>query len=157
MVVPLEYASIDDLAAWADEIMRRPPDFVIGEPERPYMRRWVVVPRNPFSNLYLHEILRSDDDRALHDHPWPSRSLLIRGGYWEHTLFGVFWRPPGWTGERTAETPHRLEIPDGERAVSLFFTGAKEREWGFLCPQGWRHWQDFTGGAYGETVGRGCE
>lgn len=149
--VPLDYASIDELAVWAESVMRRAPDFVIGEPERPYMRRWFVVPRNAFANLYLHEILRSDDDRALHDHPWPSRSLIISGGYFEHLPGDVrVWRAPGWTGERTAEQPHRLEVPDGARAVTLFFTGAKTRDWGFHCPQGWRPWQEFTGG-------RGCE
>lgn len=155
---PLEHASLDDLAAWADAQMTRAPDLIIGERANPYMRRWFIVPRNPFSNVYLHEILRSDDDRALHDHPWPSRSLVIRGGYFEHLPGGVrVWRPAGWVGTRTAEQPHRLEIPEGERAVTLFFTGPKEREWGFHCPRGWRRWQDFCGGTNGEVVGRGCE
>lgn len=167
--VPLDYASLDDLAAWAAGVMAdRAPDFVIGEPERPYMRRWFVVPRNPFANIYLHEILRSDDDRALHDHPWSSRSLIIEGGYYEHLpLRGKFpypdegtvryWRGPGWVGDRTADQAHRLELPEGGRAVTLFFTGAKEREWGFHCPQGWRHWQAFTGGENGEVIGPGCD
>lgn len=117
------------------------------------------TPMTPFpAPNRLHEVLRSDDDRALHDHPWSSRSLIIAGGYFEHLPGGLrVWRAPGWTGDRTAEQPHRLEVPDGGRAVTLFFTGAKTREWGFHCPQGWRHWQDFTGGAHGETVGLGCE
>jgi hypothetical protein len=49
-----------------------------------------------------------------------------------------------------------LEILPGERAVSLFMTGPKVREWGFACPKGWVHWRDFTGGENGELVGRGC-
>lgn len=159
----LEYASIDDLQVWAEGVMAdRPPDFVIGPPENPYMRRWFIVPRNPFANLYLHEIVRSDDDRALHDHPWPSRSLIIAGGYFEHLpALGMettrHWRGPGWVGDRTAEQAHRLEVLEGERAITLFFTGEKTREWGFHCPNGWRHWQEFTGGEHGEIVGRGCE
>ena len=26
--------------------------------------------RNKIFNIYLHQIIRSDDDRALHDHPY---------------------------------------------------------------------------------------
>jgi hypothetical protein len=48
----------------------RQPDFVIGGPAAPYLRRHWLIPRNRFFNIYVHEFLRSDDDRALHDHPW---------------------------------------------------------------------------------------
>lgn len=49
-----------------------------------YMNRWWVL-GGPGSALRirLHEILRSDRDRALHDHPAASVSLILRGGYWE--------------------------------------------------------------------------
>ena len=63
----MEYATIDDLAKWAETIMAREPDFVIGDN---YLRRWWVIPRNEFCSVYLHEINASDDDRAFHDHPW---------------------------------------------------------------------------------------
>lgn len=152
----LPYASPDDLRLWAEGIMQRDPDFIIGEAANPYMRRWWIIPRNENCNVYLHEILRSDDDRALHDHPWLNTSMLISGRYVEHTPDGSFLREAGWIGGREATDAHRLEILPGERAYSLFFTGPKVREWGFLCPQGWVNWQDFTGGAHGELVGRGC-
>lgn len=150
----LEYATLADLALWAEGIMALPPDYTIGEPTNPYMRRWFIVPRNPFANIYLHEILRSDDDRALHDHPWANQSVVIAGRYFEHLPDGSrLERLPGATVAREAEALHRLEIAPGERAVSLFITGPKVREWGFACPNGWRHWQDFTGGVNGEVVG----
>ena len=69
------------LLAKANNIMRRPPDFIIGEPANPYLIRWWVIPRNRWFNIYLHEIRRSDDDRALHDHPWLNCSILLHGGY----------------------------------------------------------------------------
>lgn len=150
------YATPSDMAAWAQGVMARAPDFIIGEPAAPYLRRWWVVPRNESANVYLHEILRSDDDRALHDHPWPNTSMLISGRYVEHTPEGSWLRGPGWIGSRDATALHRLEILPGERAVSLFMTGPKVREWGFACPKGWVHWRDFTGGENGELVGRGC-
>ncbi len=156
MLRPLQYADPVAMLAWANGLMQRSPDFVIGEAAAPYMRRWWVIPRNAGCNVYLHEILRSDDDRALHDHPWPNTSLLLAGRYVEHTPEGSFMREAGWIGERGADAAHRLEILPDERAVSLFMTGPKVREWGFHCPKGWVHWQDFTGGAQGELVGRGC-
>jgi hypothetical protein len=160
------YSSIEDVQAWARAKMQRTPDFVIGEPERPYLRRWWIMPRNETCNVYLHEILRSDDDRAGHDHPWPNTSFVIEGQYEEI----AFWRDQPWVEEyrctrragdvvqRQAEDTHRLILPDGGRAISLFLTGPKVRDWGFWCPNGerWVHWRDFTGGESGELVGRGC-
>lgn len=62
----------------------RDPDVLIGGDVDPYMRRWWVIPRNPYFNIYLHHFLRSDDDRALHDHPWDNMSVLLKGSYIEH-------------------------------------------------------------------------
>ena len=153
----IEYASAEDMLTWAVWQMSRAPDFVIGPADAPYLRRWWIIPRNEGCNVYLHEILRSDEDRALHDHPWPNTSMLLHGRYIEHTAAGVEMREAGWVGSREATDAHRLEILPGEKAISLFITGPKIREWGFLCPQGWRHWRDFTAGENGELVGRGCE
>ena len=65
---------------------RRPPDFIVGGKEDPYMLRWWIIPRNRWFNVYLHNFLRSDDDRAHHDHPWWNFSILLRGEYTEHTI-----------------------------------------------------------------------
>ena len=148
------YTSIEDMAAWARARMQRHPDFVIGDPA--YMRRWWIIPRNEQQNVYLHHILRDDDDRALHDHPWPNTSYLLIGRYREITPQGEFVREAGSIVNRQATDAHRLELIDGEPCVSLFFTGAKVREWGFHCPKSWVHWRDFTAGDNGEIVGRGC-
>ena len=107
-------ASIKDLNAWAGFIMARKPDFVIGDD---YLRRWWVIPRNPGANVYLHEILHSDDDRALHDHPWANTTIVLSGGYIEHTPDGVFERKSGDVVTRPADALHRLVVPDGGRAV----------------------------------------
>ncbi|MDP2129964.1 MAG: hypothetical protein U0975_16210 [Erythrobacter sp.] len=147
-------ATLEDLQAWAVELMAsRQPDFVIGDD---YLRRWWVIPRNPWVNVYLHEIRKSDDDRALHDHPWMNTSFLIAGSYIEHTPEGSFERKAGDYVIRGAQQLHRLEVSKGETAISLFITGPKVREWGFDCPQGWVHWQDFTDETDASQVGRGC-
>lgn len=128
-------------------IMSRPPDVVIGEN---YLRRWWVIPRNAHCNVYLHDILGSDDGRALHDHPFANTSFLIHGCYIEHTPHGQFLRTAGDTVMRQATDLHRLEVLPGKRAISLFMTGPRVREWGFDCPQGWVQWQDFGQGGCGE-------
>lgn len=151
---PIPMADLAGMQAWAEGLMAsRKPDFVIGAD---YLRRWWVVPRNEFSNVYLHDIRKSDDDRALHDHPWANTSFLITGSYIEHTPEGTFVRKAGDVVQRPAGALHRLEVIPGERAISLFITGAKEREWGFECPQGWVHWKDFTDEGDSSQVGRGC-
>ena len=35
-------------------------------------------------NVTLHKIVRSDDP-IMHDHPWPYLTIVLKGGYWEHT------------------------------------------------------------------------
>lgn len=151
------------LKRWAADAMLRSPDFVIGGLDDPYLIRWWAIPRNRFFNIYLHEIRRSDDDRALHDHPWPNCSILLSGGYVEHSIAagGIHRQALRAAGSVTVRGPrraHRLEVvPCLGTAVSLFVTGPVIRHWGFHCPRaGWRHWKDFTGGPNGETVGRGC-
>src|SRR3546814_20880058 len=73
----------------------RAPSFVIGGEDNPYLRRWYIIPRNRWFNVYLHEFLRDDDDRALHDHPWVNLSILLRGQYVEHTATGATLRRAG--------------------------------------------------------------
>jgi len=136
--------------------MRRPPDFIIGDPADPYLLRWWLIPRNRWFNVYLHHFLRSDDDRALHDHPWWNVSILLKGIYREHTPNGCAWRISPAIKFRWARSAHRIELTDGP-CWTLFLTGPRIREWGFLCPHGWRHWREFTSPINKGEVGRGCE
>lgn len=142
---------------------RRLPDFVIGGPQRPYLRRWWVLPRNRLFNVYLHQFLRSDDDRALHDHPWAfNASLILRGSYTEETIAagGIRVRAVRCAGSfklRVGPAPHRVELHDGQ-CWTLFITGPRVREWGFHCPDaGWVHWKRFTAADDKGAVGAGCD
>jgi hypothetical protein len=142
------------------------PDLVIGDD---YMRRWRLLPRNPICNIYLHHFLHSDDDRALHDHPWPSLSMVIEGQTGE--IYGdiVPLRYDRYTGDkfrllragdivyRPASWKHRIVIGHDETAVTLFVVGPRIRQWGFWCPQGWRHWRDYCEPNDEGRIGRGCE
>lgn len=140
---------------------RRAPDVIIGGVDDPYLRRWWLIPRNRFFNVYLHHFMRSDDDRALHDHPWWNLSVLLEGRYVEHTIEagGINRRVKRWAGEwkfRRAAAAHRIELVAGP-CWTLFLTGPTIRSWGFHCPRGWVHWRDFTNPVDGgSTIGRGC-
>lgn len=118
---------------------RRMPDVAIGGD---YLHRWHLIPKNRWLNVYLHEIGRDDDDRALHDHPWWNVSLILLGGYREVTRRGTYLRTEGQMVLRSPGDPHRLEVKYGP-VISLFVTGPREQEWGFHCPQGWRHHEKF--------------
>lgn len=131
----------------------RKPDFIIGND---YCRRWWLIPRNRFFNIYLHQFLHSDDDRALHDHPWFNMSLLLWGSYIEHTKLGKLRYTAGNFKFRMAHTPHRIELI-GNECWTLFITGPVIREWGFHCPNGWRPWKQFVDDRDSGKIGRGCE
>jgi hypothetical protein len=147
-------ADLPAMQRWAEGLMAsRPADFVIGDN---YLLRWWAIPRNNFSNVYIHDIRKSDDDRALHDHPWDNVSVLLLGGYTEHTPEGSFKRGEGEIVVRPAGTLHRLEVLPGQRAISMFLTGPVIREWGFACGHGWVHWKDFVNAREAGQVGRGC-
>ena len=146
---------------WLKLAQSRPPDFVIGGADDPYLRRWWVIPRNRFFNIYLHHFLRSDDDRALHDHPWINCSYLLEGAYTEWTIAagGVHRKRVAESGSlkfRGAHFAHRVELHAGP-CWSLFITGPVVREWGFHCSAGWRHWKIFTSERDRGQIGRGCE
>lgn len=117
-----------------------------------YMERWWRVARNWASNCYFHIVRRSDDDRALHDHPWFSFSIVLDGGYYEHTIDagGIHrkvWFGPGKMKFRpSGQYAHRLELPMdpylgndyGELpARTIFITGPVLRRWGFHDTAQW--------------------
>lgn len=150
----------------------RKPDFIIGGSAKPYMLRWWIIPRNRWFNIYLHKILRDDDDRALHDHPWWNVSILLRGAYREvmpdlshcptpYTRIAdlptrVKLRRAGSIVFRRATSSHRLEVAKGP-VWSLFITGPVIRDWGFHCPKVWRYWRDFVSDHDTGAIGQGCD
>jgi len=137
---------------WLRKWLRLQPHQIIGSDEDPYLKRWYVIPRNPVLNIYLHKFCRSDDDRALHDHPWWFASLVLKGCYWEHRqdrpLTVGSRRTAGSVAFRLPSTAHRVELDevDGREqpAWTLIVTGPRVRRWGFHCPQGWKYWKDFV-------------
>jgi hypothetical protein len=114
-----------------------------------YIKKWKWLP-----SARLHHILASDTDKAFHDHPWPYLTIILRGGYFEvtpvfdkagfYTGDKTVWRGPGSVLFRKANTFHRLVVPTGETAWTLFTTGKFVQKWGFLIhPQRKQYYRDF--------------
>lgn len=149
------------LINWAKS---KEPDVVIGGQDSPYLLRWFLIPRNRFLNVYVHQFLRSDDDRALHDHPWVNMSVLLDGQYIEHRIAagGIETRKQAKAGDitlrLTGKMAHRIELINRQSCWTLFITGPRYRQWGFHCTQaGWVHWKLFTAADDPGAVGKGCD
>lgn len=154
------------------------PDYVVGGPEDPYLLRWywlggrwqIKNGRKKWSSrrllglfrVYVHCFKRSDDDRALHDHPATSLSVGLAGYGTEHTIAagGIQHRRligPGQIRFRTARFAHRIEIEDGTEFWTLFIFFRNSRKWGFHCPdRGWVPWDEFCDPKDAGLVGPGC-
>lgn len=155
----------------------RPPDKVIWRWDgEPYMIRWHIIPRNRLFNIYFHNFRQSDDDRALHDHPWWSMSYILEGEY-DEILPGPTFHSPDpenrfrnnvadtiavrrhaglrHLNSRSADSAHRVRLVDGKPVWTIFITKRITRKWGFYCPQGWVPREKFTDDK-GNPQGEGC-
>lgn len=163
------------LLTWALNKIGTPADFEVGPPQDLYLRRWFVIPRNSVFNIYLHQFLCSDDDRALHDHPWAfNATYVVHGSYTERTIAAggvhkAVKHSPGAFKFRWGPSPHRVVLEREQvagiwhanksaPAITLFFTGPVVRGWGFHCPSGWVPWRKFVEQRDGGNQnGAGCE
>lgn len=138
------------------------PDLIIGSEENPYMKRWHLIPRNSWFNVYLHKICRSDDDRALHDHRADNLSIILKGKYTEilGDPLGVpketYDRKRGDVIYRKAEQPHRLIVPSDHESKpipvwTLWIKFPDRRDWGFWVNKEWIQWEEY-GEIYNEKI-----
>lgn len=146
------------------ETQRRQPDVRIPGDHSipPYMLRWWKIKRNAFFNVYYHIVRRSDDDTALHDHPWWNFSIVLEGSYTEHLIEAggvnkkTRYGPGAVRFRRSGAFAHRLELDrypmdrlfGGEEmpVLTIFITGPVLRRWGFHHPLRWvdaYDWDDF--------------
>ncbi len=123
-----------------------------------YMNRGWIMKYNKYLfgiGARIHEILKSDSDRAYHDHPWRWYiTIILLGGYLEikptYDKSGLYrgekrtWYGPGSILFRRAKDLHRLEIPIGQPATTLFITGKWMQDWGFVPNPNWKiFWKDY--------------
>lgn len=135
-----------------------------------YMERWHIIGDRDTADRWrmrLHNIRRSDAGRELHDHPWDYTTIVLWGGYWEVTeatpeefltddhaeidfdvIQGAFYRRRWYSAGsilcRKAAARHRIEIPRGKSAWTLFMTSKKSRDWGFWSSTGkFTPWKEY--------------
>ena len=117
----------------------------------PYLTRYYLFlkdrDRFPF-NIFLHNFHKGDLD-DLHDHPWPYFALIIRGGYWEHTPEGRFWRGAGHFRFSSADSLHRIELEPGVDTWTIFCPGPHVKDWGFVDQGEWKQWQQYLAEKHG--------
>ena len=125
----------------------------------PYLIRWSLwLPLG--CSLKLHHIVRPDDDRCSHDHPWWFLRVIVWGGYFEEygdrgqAAHRKPWRP--WAPWRvyfcSRRFRHRItELPRGH-SWTLVLCGPSNQEWGFFTRQGWMQWKAFVDAAWSNRV-----
>lgn len=150
--------------------LKRNPDMIIGDEKNPvYLSRWFLK-RNRFFNLYYHVFTNHDEDRALHDHPYWSLSIILKGSYYEyvpHKNLKHFKktreviqkeRVRGQLILRSGSDPHFIKLKQEDKnpipAFTLFVTGPRYRKWGFWCKR-WMYYKDFLKNDSQEIM-KGC-
>lgn len=117
-------------------------------------------PATPISwlpSIRVHHILRPDEDRHLHDHPWDARTIILKGGYVEEKLCAYGVAADGQFYERTAPsirlpgdtTPIRfgefhsiMTVPEAG-AWTMFITFRYRGVWGFLVDGRKVPWREY--------------
>ena len=151
------------IAAWLIARAKRTPYLHImsADGAEMYMGRWWLF--NPYSrkthkpalwwcpwSFRIHHIMRPDEDRDLHDHPWNARTIILRGFYKEqrrHSEHGDidYWREPGDTARLMHGEYHRIDEVSPGGVITLFITSKWRGDWGFLVNGVKVPWRTYTG------------
>ena len=118
--------------------------------DEPYLTRYYLFLKDrkwfPF-NIFLHNFHKGDPD-DLHDHPWPFVTVILKGGYWEHTPEGKFWRGPGSIRFAKSSQLHRVELCPNTDTWTLFFPGPVLKDWGFMEKGKWVQHEQYLAERY---------
>lgn len=151
---PATLDQVNQIRKTLEVVAEHEPDLTLftAEVESPiYMRRWWLrrkLSDNGYGQegLYVH-VFENDDPEELHNHPWASASLLLRGGpIFEDTREGTAVIEDRQIVLRPAAHRHRIRLRPGPvlhdqtvsriPAMTLFCTGKRVQEWGFEQPDG---------------------
>lgn len=134
--------SVSPLARLLFRLSAHLPCRVINGPDgEPYLERYHLL-RLPFGvHLYLHRFVASDPGRSLHDHPWRhALGVMLSGGYEEVRMRGAGqnnrlqqrFLAGGRINYISGATFHRINLPQGGEAWTLFIHSGKRKNWGFI-------------------------
>lgn len=132
-----------------------------------YMKRWWLIKhpdikgerdfgtvRNWLRNFYpvyarFHQILRADDGRDHHDHPFDFTSIILAGWYTEERvmptgIIQTFTYGQGEVNSVKRGEFHRIVAVSEGGVVTLVFHGKKKHgTWGFLVDGKWIPWRKY--------------
>lgn len=165
------------IATWLINRAQRTPYFHImsADGQEMYMGRWWLF--NPYDrdtynpgywwcpwSVRIHHIMRADNDRDLHDHPWNARTIILRGSYTEQRLIDpgdpvldqlslppsaqateYIDRKPGCTATLRFGEYHRIDSVSDGGVYTLFISGPKQGTWGFLVNGVKVPWRKYLG------------
>lgn len=108
-----------------------------------HFQRWQLL-QTPLGSVFLHHILRADEDKHLHDHPWNFLTIVLKGGYVEILLRdgeeSARAMTPGQGARRMTTDFHKIEKLLAP-TWTLFFTGPRIHDpWGYHVTA--RDWVD---------------
>ena len=124
-----------------------------------YMERWwlfnATLPMNDgkgrrfewLPSIRIHHILRADDARYPHSHPWAARTIILRGWYFERRDEGVFFRRRGDTATLRHDEFHNIKMVSPGGVWTLFVSWRWRHVWGFRTPKGVVPWREYLAGA----------
>jgi hypothetical protein len=101
-------------------------------------RRWAWLP-----SVRIHHIMRADQDRDHHDHPWNARTIILKGYYIEEREGQRFDRIPGDTARLNFGQYHRIAEVSVGGVWTLFICGKKRGTWGFLVDGAKVPWREY--------------
>lgn len=177
-------ASRRPVADWlVRHAQRTPYTHITGPDGSLYMGRWWLFNAYPGSSsdpdtrsawrkllpsVRVHHIMRPDNDRDLHDHPWNARTIILRRWYREERPLAkvsiddllrhcrsdvvvagqaraVLDRTAGYTGRLLFGEYHRIsEVAEGG-VWTLFITWRKRGTWGFMVDGKKVPWRTYLG------------
>ncbi|WP_425327643.1 hypothetical protein [Pseudomonas nitroreducens] len=167
--------AIPAVAGWIIQRAGRTPyqHIMSADGSETYMGRWWLF--NPYDrnthkakhwwcpwSVRVHHIMRADQDRDLHDHPWSARTVILDGWYIEQRLaddhlLAMVDAPPGaqvteFIRRNAGDTAalrhgeyHRIDQVAEGGVWTLFITSPWQGEWGFLVAGKKVHWRTYTG------------
>ncbi len=120
-----------------------------------HFRRYRLL-ATPWFNIYIHNILHSDEDKHGHDHPWHFMSIILRGEYLEQWFrFSEDWkyragyafhinrRSPRSVIRHHAEDFHKITLLTPSVWTLVFTSGRARSLWGFQTENGWIDFMEY--------------
>ena len=112
----------------------------VGNPTCPVMTRTVVAVGG-FS-IRVHRFFPGYQDVHAHSHPWWFVTLVLRGGYVDHSKRGADRLSVGTFRLRRPQHTHRLAVgPEG--CTTLVLTGPLINDWGFWVDRRFYPWDRY--------------